>query len=223
MATNTSIRGLQIKDAFFGAGLSRNGADGNIMDLDLNDLSAAVVDVANDSIAIIDANDNNASRKEAIADLIDAVAGDGLSASSGVLAVDLNELTETAIAVADDYIAFIDSDDNSSKKESVADLVTAMAGSGLTATNGVLSVDSIANNIVEGDLAFEDESATCDGVETEFTLSDTPLANSVQVFLNGLLQQEGSGKDYTIAGTTITFATAPESGDILLVYYIIDN
>ena len=55
--------------------------------VDLNGLSAAAVDVAADSIAIIDANDSNASRKESIADLASAMAGTGLAASSGQLTV----------------------------------------------------------------------------------------------------------------------------------------
>ena len=32
--TNTAIRGLQIRDAFFGDGLKRNGVDGNIAEVD---------------------------------------------------------------------------------------------------------------------------------------------------------------------------------------------
>ena len=55
-------------------------------DLDLNSLTAATVDVANDSIAIIDANDSNANKKESIADLVSAIAGAGLSATNGILA-----------------------------------------------------------------------------------------------------------------------------------------
>ena len=54
--------------------------------VNLNDLSAAAVDVANDSIAIIDANASNGSRKEAIADLATAMAGSNLTATNGVLA-----------------------------------------------------------------------------------------------------------------------------------------
>jgi hypothetical protein len=107
--------------------------------LDLNELSAAAVAVGADSIAIIDATDNG-SKKESIADLVTAMAGDGLKASSGVLAMDLNELSAAAVAVGADSIAIIDADDNSSKKESIADLVTAMAGDGLAASSGVLAV-----------------------------------------------------------------------------------
>ena len=205
---------------FAGDGLKDDGSDN--LALDLNELTAAVVDVSADEIAIVDATDSS-TKKEAIADVVSAIAGNGLAASSGVLAIDLNELTGAAVDVSADSIAIIDATDNSSKKESIADLATAMAGSGLTATNGVLSVDSIADNILEADIQMEDESANCNGVTTEFTLTSTPVTNSVQVFLNGLLQQAGSGKDYTLSGTTVTFATAPETNDILIIHYIIND
>lgn len=123
-----------------GDGLSGGGTSGSpSIALDLNELTAAVVNVANDSIAIIDADASNGSKKEAIADLITAIAGVGLAAASGVLALDLHELAAATVNVANDSIAIIDADDNSSKKESITDLVSGMAGSGLTATNGVLA------------------------------------------------------------------------------------
>ena len=55
--------------------------------LNLNDLSAAAVNVANDSIAIVDASDSNGTRKESIADLVTAMAGTNVTASSGQLSV----------------------------------------------------------------------------------------------------------------------------------------
>ena len=61
---------------------------------DLNGLDAAVVDVAADSIGIVDANDSNNSKKESIADFVSAIAGNGLSASSGVIT--LNASTSAA-------------------------------------------------------------------------------------------------------------------------------
>jgi hypothetical protein len=123
-----------------GDGLSGGGTSGSpTIDLDLNELTAAVVDVANDFIAIIDADDSNDNKKEAIADLITAIAGVGLAAASGVLSLDLHELSAATVNVANDSVAIIDADDNSSKKESIADLVSGMAGDGLTATNGVLA------------------------------------------------------------------------------------
>ena len=61
------------------------------------------------------------------------------------LAVDLNELTEAAIAVASDSLVFIDADDDGSKKESVSDFVSGIAGSGLSASSGQLSVSTITS------------------------------------------------------------------------------
>jgi hypothetical protein len=73
-------------------------------------------------------------------DVATELAGDGLSASGGVMALDLNELTAAAVAVGADSIAIIDADDNTSKKEAIADLATAMAGDGLAASSGVFAV-----------------------------------------------------------------------------------
>jgi hypothetical protein len=68
--------------------------------VDLNGLSAAVVDVAADSIAIVDANDSNASRKESIADFVSAIAGNGLSDSNGVINLDA-AASATGLAAAE--------------------------------------------------------------------------------------------------------------------------
>lgn len=62
------------------------GGDATIA-LNLNDLSAGAVDVGADSIAIIDANDSNATKKESIADLVSGMAGTNLSAASGQLSL----------------------------------------------------------------------------------------------------------------------------------------
>lgn len=157
-------------------------------------------------------------------DVATGLAGDGLSATAGVMALDLNELTGAVVDVANDSIGIVDANDsNASRKESIADLVTAMAGTGLTATDGVLSVDSISDNIVDSDIKFENQSALCNGATVAFTLAFTPIVNSVQVYLNGLLQEEGSGKDYGLSGTTVTFVTAPVTNDILLFHYILND
>ena len=71
--------------------------DGSTLNLSLNELTAATVDVASDSIAIIDSNDSNASKRETIADLISAIAGTGLTASSGVLNADAVTISNNSI------------------------------------------------------------------------------------------------------------------------------
>lgn len=64
---------------------------------------------------------------------------------------------------------------------------------------------------------------TPDGIETEFTVDYTPVTGTEMVFLNGVLQNQGEGNDYTISGATITFGDAPESGDVILVSYLASN
>lgn len=57
------------------------------------------------------------------------------------------------------------------------------------------------------------------GSNVTFTLANTPVAGSVHLYLNGLLQDEGGGFDYTISGATITMVTAPASGERLVASY----
>ena len=83
--TNNSLT-VTAGDGLSGGGAISLGGSGSLA-LDLNELTAAAVDVSADSIAIIDANDSNGSKKESIADLVNAIAGSGLSASNGVLSI----------------------------------------------------------------------------------------------------------------------------------------
>ena len=165
-ASVTALGGADITDVVAGNGLSGGAASGSAtIALDLNELTAASIDVANDSFALIDATDNS-SKKEAIADFVTAIAGTNLTATNGVLssvadltgvtagdglsgggtsgaitvALDLNELTAATVAVDADLIPIIDATDNSTKKESISDLVAAMAGTGLSASSGQLSL-----------------------------------------------------------------------------------
>ncbi len=80
---------------------------------------------------------------------------------------------------------------------------TALVISGLTSGNFVIS---------------ETPSGTINGSNTSFTLWNTPVAWTVQVFLNWLLQTVTD--DYTISWSTITYIVAPVSGDVLRCTYI---
>jgi hypothetical protein len=83
-----------------------------------------------------------------------------------------------------------------------------------TAANGVVA---IVNYIVR-----ETPAGTINGSNTTFTLASTPVSNTEQVFVNGVLQNPGAGNDYTISTTTITFLSGaiPQTGDIVRVTYI---
>lgn len=67
----------------------------------------------------------------------------------------------------------------------------------------------------------EDEtpSGTINGSNSSFTLANTPITGSLKLYLNGQRLKAGVGKDYTLSGTTITMAQAPETDSELVAEY----
>jgi len=130
-------------------------------------LTAAAVAVADDHIMFLDGGATGDAKIESIVDLVSGMAGVGLAASGGALAIELNECNAAAVNVAADSIAIIDADDSDlTKKESIVDLVAGIAGAGLSAASGQLSVQGNAvalkadsNALVEGYNYFADASS----------------------------------------------------------------
>lgn len=58
----------------------------------------------------------------------------------------------------------------------------------------------------------ETPSGTMNGSNVTFTLAYTPILGSEHLYLNGVLQDDG-GNDYSISGNTITYVTAPLTGE----------
>jgi hypothetical protein len=86
-----------VADATNGGMTVTNGTGPDVtLGLNFNDLSAAAVNVATDSIAILDADDSG-TKKESIADLATAMGGTGLTGASGTLAVDASQTQVTAL------------------------------------------------------------------------------------------------------------------------------
>jgi Avian adenovirus fibre, N-terminal len=57
------------------------------------------------------------------------------------------------------------------------------------------------------------------GANTTYTLANTPIAGTEEIYLNGILQEPGAGNDYTIATSTVTMLAAPQTGDRLRITY----
>jgi len=114
--------------------------------------------------------------------------------------LDINDLAAGTVAVANDSIVILDSDDSASKKESIADLIAAIDGTGLTASSGVLAVDSsqAITALTGGDLTIYDDQNNAD-VSVKLGTSATE-ALSIEV-LNG-------GSDKTNIETKIMTTTA---------------
>ncbi|WP_394999741.1 hypothetical protein, partial [Acinetobacter sp.] len=66
----------------------------------------------------------------------------------------------------------------------------------------------------------ETPSGAVNSSNVTFVLANTPTASTECVFLNGILQEPGAGNDYTISGATITYLTAPTTGDKIRVNYM---
>jgi hypothetical protein len=173
-----------------------------VLSVDLNELGAAAVNVGADSIAIVDADDSNASKKESIADLMTAVAGDGLAAASGVLSVSLTELTEAAVNVGADSLIFIDADGNVTRKDTFADYATALAGDALAAASGVLAVQTSGSALtiasdklgISGSIAGDClDSGPGDGVDSIRTLHVVADESTIESVGRSSLQIKDDG------------------------------
>ena len=107
----------------------------------LDGVAAAVFDPNADSVYWLDSD--GLMKRDAWTDVMTLMvsSGNGMSTAAGTISVNLNDVSAAAVNVAADSIAIVDADDSDlTKKESIADLVSAMAGSGLDASAGVLSV-----------------------------------------------------------------------------------
>ena len=58
------------------------------------------------------------------------------------------------------------------------------------------------------------QSFTADSSTTSFTLNQSVAGeNEIELFINNVRQEPGTGKAYTAAGTTLTMSEAPTTGD----------
>ena len=73
--------------------------------------------------------------------------------------------------------------------------------------------------IVDGDYFINNEtpSGTVDGVNTSFTLANTPVTGSVRLFEGG--RPLDTPADYSMSGNVITLTYAPPSGSYLRADY----
>ena len=130
---------------------------------------------------------------------VDLDTNSGLVVAATGLKVDASTLANGALAVADDQIVFIDND-GGTKRESVADFATALAGgNGITSTSGVLSADLLGS----GGLAFS-------AGEIAVLKDGTSLSSSA----NGLKVNLNSNNSIAIKGGAGLASAIPDGNDI---------
>ncbi len=99
-------------------------------------------------------------------------------------------------------------------------LCTANQGGTLNSTAITFQAIGISSGLTDTNFVnAEVPSGSINGSNADFTIANTPTSGTLAVYLNGLRQRSGAGNDYTLTGTTITFTTAPISGDYIEVDY----
>jgi hypothetical protein len=92
---------------------------------------------------------------------------------------------------------------------------------GTLGSTAVTYVQDTAGTLSPTNFVFDETpSGTINGSNTTFTIATTPTSNTFTLQLNGLGLKSGAGNDYTLSTNTITMATAPVSGDVLLCSYM---
>lgn len=69
----------------------------------------------------------------------------------------------------------------------------------------------------------ETPGGTIDGTNAVFTITFTPAAGSLRLFVSGLLMS-GGGNDYTLSDKTVTFVAGaiPGTGETMQAFYTVD-
>ena len=190
-ALNITDNSDKISTLVAGDGISGGGSSGSVtIGLDLSELTlATTLDVTNDTVPFTDVSNSNANAKITVANLRTQMGlyaytwGDGLSASSNTVSLNINELTEvTTLASTDEFMIADTSDSNKVKKVSQSTFKTALSLptpiEGVTAGDGLsgggssgsvtlsLDIDSLGTSSTTIDssdlIAFSDESETGD-------------------------------------------------------------
>ena len=187
-----------------GGAAATSGAFSATMTTDLNNLTAADVDVAADSIAIVDANDSNATKKEAIADLVTGITGANLTASSGVIGLDID--------------AEVDFNDQTAKEIVLKDYaetdVAISSGTTLAIdlANGNTGSVTLGHNVTDIDFT----NVPTNGTST-FTLKVTQDGTGNRTMaINAITVNGGSNVTaLTVGNAGLTLSTAAASVDLL--------
>ncbi len=207
---------------------------------DVTCTNAGVVTIGNDAVETAMLNDNVISGQSELAQAGLAAADELLISDGGTLkryGVDslakdaLALTTEAAAAVASDYIVFLDGGaTGETKKESIVDLVASMAGAGLSAASGQLSVTG--NNVslkadsealVEGYNYFADASSNATvTMPASPTVGDVVVAKAGNLTSNAVITINKGSADHRIDGLEGIVLESPFAA-VTMVYVVADH
>ena len=138
-----------------------------------------------------------------IGDISGVTAGAGLSGGGAggtvSLAIDISEFSDVTPANGDKLLT-LDSDGSTEQLTTIAALATLFAGSGLTATNSVIAVDTLN----------QDTTGEAGSVANALTVDDTTLQLNTSTTYNGGAARTISAKTAAIADNGTALATADQ-------------
>lgn len=143
------------------------------------------------------------------------VSGTGIATTAAegdtlTINLDLNDLTDTAFDVATDSLAFLDASDNTTKRDSFADIIGLVAGSGLTASAGTLALTSNSLTIGSTTIALGGTSTTLAGLEAV-------TVDNIQIGVSGTGEIDTSTGDLTLdsaSGETVVDDNLTVTGNL---------
>ncbi len=144
-----------------------------------------------------------------------------------------NEVVSATGTATSGYVLLYDASGNAIARQPRGNTTVAQLADSTThpTTNNLAKFDANGNIADSGFSVttifnFSDEetpSGALDGSNQTYTLAHTPNpVGSLRLFLNGILQLRGGGKDYTISGVTVTFVSARSNStnnEWLMAYY----
>ena len=80
--------------------------------------------------------------------------------------------------------------------------------------------EALVDNLGTGQFQGITPTGAINDANVTFTLPGTPVSGSLILTKNGQVQLSGTGLDFTLSGVTITFTTAPLSGEYLRAWFM---
>ena len=155
-------------------------------------------------------------------DTLNLAAGSGIQLTTNA-GTDTLTITSTATgSVTEAFKTIAVSGQNNVVADSATDTLTFVAGSNMTittnASNDTITFASSGSGASGNTGGIDSQIFNGDGTDTTFTLTNAPTSEDhLWVFVDGVYQNKDS---YSISGTTLTMADAPDNGTKLAVHHV---
>ena len=198
-----TISGNYVSSITGGDGIDSTGSTSgsgvsHTLSLDLSELTGAAM-TTSDSIAFIDADDSNNSKKEALSDVVTLLSGDGIKNGSNKFAVDVSDFAGTGL------------EDDSSENLRLATQGTGISGgngSTLSITPAQTAITSVYNTALKvGSAASQEyvDFSTTDEVNTKIDNTERLSVTATGIDVTGNATISGN---LTVNGTQTTISSS---------------